>query len=692
MDSSRLINNLWLVHEILSHSEQEEISLFRRLYYELQNLETFSENIPHYRPHLISLLSDGLEQAVQSPERSILSVQTYSEPVLVRFLKQKHDDILLEWEVYLRGRTTGKGPDLFRTLEEAKFWLKQMAPLKYVDGAWLSHIHKINTPFASRRFTRILWQVLSEELGDGDLEKNHVFLYQKLIDDLKVDLPSGDSVDFVHERYGLNNLWVWKAAVGQLLISLFPNEFLPEILGFNMHFELITLSTMKATKELKELGIDNYYFLLHVCIDNSHSGHAAMAMKAVTKYMEHIEQTQSPEASLQAWKRIQAGYMLSEALGKEEKSKHTSFHTKYSKIIELFRGKAAASQMIHCANRAKIGPYSLVEWLAPRQWDCPVNQQKFLECLSNAKPWVVKGSSRKSLLIKELSWSGKMFGAFTQAETQILRQWIDHLGDDTKLYWEFTGREEVNQQELPAPSDAKILTATQGRQWCMDYSDIFLSTTTTATQLAMFTPQPSLEHGAISHMLLFLPLWFTHSCLLENLINVPFRTANPLAAAVLHILRAENGFSAETDGVTGIDELEKQGASSLIELGLEMANGTSQPVPESLEDIMIAEGGVSEFPRNMLSWSRDAVNNKVLLLGLCRAFLDLEEWVAESGILSFRSENWLRDIIKRKTDALDFCLVELSQDSHQYLTFIQGYQIGRFEIERCLDKCCADTA
>jgi hypothetical protein len=45
---------------------------------------------------------------------------------------------------------------------------------------------------------------------------------------------------------------------------------------------------MRAITELKELKLNDYYFLLHISIDNADSGHTAMAMHAVVKYMAHI--------------------------------------------------------------------------------------------------------------------------------------------------------------------------------------------------------------------------------------------------------------------------------------------------------------------------------------------------------------------------------------------------------------------
>jgi hypothetical protein len=113
----------------------------------------------------------------------------------------------------------------------------------------------------------------------------------------------------------VENQDIWEAAVGQLLISLFPNEFLPEILGFNMHYELITMDTMRAAHELKSLGLDSYYFLIHIVIDNADSGHTAMATHTVTRYLDMIRENEGEKAVEQAWKRVQVGYALSQTLG-----------------------------------------------------------------------------------------------------------------------------------------------------------------------------------------------------------------------------------------------------------------------------------------------------------------------------------------------------------------------------------------
>lgn len=94
---------------------------------------------------------------------------------------------------------------------------------------WLCSVHKITTPFALRSITRRAWQTLSEELGDGDLEKNHIFIYRELlrvVGVVGVQLPASYDASFILERHGMNNPQIWKAALGTI-----PDITLPERLS-----------------------------------------------------------------------------------------------------------------------------------------------------------------------------------------------------------------------------------------------------------------------------------------------------------------------------------------------------------------------------------------------------------------------------------------------------------------------------
>ena len=256
------------------------------------------------------------------------------------------------------------------------------------------------------------WQVLSEELGDGDLKKNHAHVYRELMKSAKLDLPAGDTADFIQPQHGLNDAAVWKASLAQLLISLIPHEFFAEILGFNMHFEALALETLKASRELKEVGLDPYYFMLHVSIDNADSGHTAIAQQAVCTYIELVAQTEGAVAAQQAWRRVQVGVNLSDSLpGKATcASKSQTAIESFPRsdleadLIKIIQAKALVAQKIHSHCEIKIGGRKLVDWLDPADLDSEQWQMDFLDSFSCSNAWISRGDSLNSRFVKELSW------------------------------------------------------------------------------------------------------------------------------------------------------------------------------------------------------------------------------------------------------------------------------------------------
>ncbi|GKT82641.1 LOW QUALITY PROTEIN: hypothetical protein Ct61P_00491 [Colletotrichum tofieldiae] len=101
-----------------------------------------------------------------------------------------------------QSRAAGQGLELFRDCDAVENWLKQAAPTKHVDEAWLDHVHNITTAFVLRPVSRNAWQVLSENFGDGDIEKNHVYLYRDLLEGIRLHLPDDFSAEFIDPGLG----------------------------------------------------------------------------------------------------------------------------------------------------------------------------------------------------------------------------------------------------------------------------------------------------------------------------------------------------------------------------------------------------------------------------------------------------------------------------------------------------------
>ena len=678
--------------KIQDKSRIEETSLYKELYFKLQSLERYPEILPQARDLLISMFSEVLAVAHKSHDTGILSVQKYTPEKIAGFVKREHDQVFQQWEQYLARRNAGSKREMFEDQQQAKHWLKRVAPIKCVDGGWLGHINKITTPFTLRRTCKDAWQILSEELGDGDSDRNHVHVYRELMREIGCALPEPYTAAFVEPQHGIGELGAWKAAVAQLLISLFPHEFLPEILGFNLKFESVTLETLKVAKELGELKLLNYYFLLHVAIDNADSGHTALALRAVIRYLEHVQCTEGEEATQKKWKRVQTGFILCDGLSELDDgpiartaTESFTFSASEAEVIGIFQAKGLVAHKIHCSSQIRIGNKKLVDWFEPGALASKQSQRNFLESLSNARPWVYKGDSDKSRLIRELSWGGIMFGSFTQNEVEAVKRWIRSTGKPSHdVYWSFVSRTAVSSHHVFQNQDVRV-----------DYP-VFSPITENSIEIGsdhcqIVRPQQLVDTRTIKirgspNLSKLLPLWFAHPCLLECFICVPSRTTTRSGSSIIRVLRAQYGFDVEGPGVAGMDEARRTESIGLVDLGLEMAKGSQFLEPTSLRDVLTR--WPSDFAISMLRWSMRPLDNEAFLFGLAMAFVELHEVIVSSTVpvFSVAHREILRQIAWREKTALQECLEELEVGSGQYASFNRGYNLGILEIEHCFDE------
>jgi len=174
-----------------------------------------------------------------------------------------------------------------------------------------------------------------------------------------------------------------------------------------------------------------------------------------------------------------------------------------------------------------------------------------------------------------------MFGAFSHDEVVALAAWIDSLdGGDTansaQPYWNFTGREQLISRNA----------VTELRDSAQHYPVLDASPPAKPKQM---TPEPVAKLPAVeqltqhpsgpeipaasavcSRMPDLVALWFAHVSLLENTIAATSRTASPLYAGILRVLRAQAGSAIEQPTVAGMDEMKRCSGGSLVDIGLEL--------------------------------------------------------------------------------------------------------------------------
>ncbi|KAI5776510.1 ATPase-like protein [Geopyxis carbonaria] len=529
-----------------------QITADKLLYHQLQNAETFPEALPRGRERLLTLLDRTVAAATAAaPSASgILSLPPrFDHSALEAFLRRADADTDAQFQAYIARRRSGGEREMLLDAAHARFWLRQAAPVKYVDGAWLGGVHRASTAPEHRAVTRTAWQILTEELGDGEIELNHVRVYEDLVKAAGLDLGRGDDARFVEAANNPNHdARIWEAAVSQLCVSLYPEEFLPELLGFNMAYESSAYCMLVAAQELRELKLDATYFLLHIAIDNGDMGHAAMGAHAVAELLAATPP--GPEQN-QLWRRVQAGYILAEGLP----TTPTPPSPTTLSVAAMWGRKAPWARPSHAVCRANIGGKTLGEWLDPAVY--PQHSHDFLTAMA-ASRWVAPGDPDASKLLRELRWGGRMFGAFTPSEIATVSQWIAELvpdvpADTPGAYAAFTGH--TPDRRLAAP-DAPVLPQLQLRTFAAPPR-------TLAALLA--TPQCHIPARRLAPLLIATAVPF------ERLPSHPVKCATPRGMAAVKALRALHGFGDAPRQCAGMDEvLRRDDAGGVVELGVRL--------------------------------------------------------------------------------------------------------------------------
>ena len=233
------------------------------------------------------------------------------------------DSVGEQYKQYLAERKSGAPRRFFSSKSHALYFLKGVAPTKLVDGAWLFGLLQHWEQGAMRP----LITTYLEELGNGVPEKNHVVIFQQLIDAHGCAQWQGLSED--HFVQGLI----------QLAMAYNADQFLPELIGYNLGYEQLPLHLLITAYELNELGIDPYYFTLHVTVDNADSGHARKAWEALQKLMPQVGDAD------EFMRRVDAGYRLND-LGASTSSVIDSFDL-HAELVGILRAKSAVGKNMH---------------------------------------------------------------------------------------------------------------------------------------------------------------------------------------------------------------------------------------------------------------------------------------------------------------------------------------------------------
>jgi hypothetical protein len=314
---------------------------------------------------------------------------------LLAWMDANAQSVHARYALYLEERRAGGPRRYFRNRAHALYVLRAIAPTKLVDGAWLYGLvrHAANPRFAP------LVRTYLEELGEGAREKNHVLLYRGLL--TRYDL---DPIDDLPDAY-------YEQGLVQLALGWNVEDFLPEVIGFNLGYEQLPLHLLITAYELNELAIDPYYFQLHVTVDNASTGHARRACDAVVDALPRLDDGGA------FWRRVRMGAQLSDA-GCGTTRIIESFDAD-REVLRIFAAKSVAGAGAH-SDYCRVGGRSVNDGLSS-----PENVGDFLAQLE-AQGWIRRGEPPESSRFWKLLQGerAEMFGVFSGYELQAIHDWI----------------------------------------------------------------------------------------------------------------------------------------------------------------------------------------------------------------------------------------------------------------------------
>ncbi|HWL28280.1 MAG TPA: iron-containing redox enzyme family protein [Burkholderiaceae bacterium] len=304
---------------------------------------------------------------------------------------------------YIAARRAGSPRRYFASKAHALYFLKAVAPTKMVDGAWL---YGLLPRWRDARYAHLI-RIYLEELGEGSPDKNHVVIYRSLL--------ATHGCDQWHD---LDDNYFVQGTL-QLALAYHAAHFLPEVIGFNLGYEQLPLHLLVSAYELNELGIDPYYFTLHVTVDNAASGHATKAMQGLFDALPHIADKD------EFYRRVMNGYKLSSAgVGTEDVIEEFSLD---DEVLNILMAKSRIGAQLH-SDYCRIAGKTVNEWLSE-----PGQLPGFIDSLQQAG-WIKRHQNPENSRFWKLIEGEQppMFGVFNSYERQLIHDWIagdsvDHL-------------------------------------------------------------------------------------------------------------------------------------------------------------------------------------------------------------------------------------------------------------------------
>lgn len=190
--------------------------------------------------------------------------------------------------------------------EEVIFTQSTYALGYLIDGAWL---HKLaNVGHYERPSDAMLFSIYADEMGHGDLVKNHITLTHRVLASLGIRLPHIRDEAFKAQSELPDDLYGF--SLHQLCLCLLPDTFYNELLGYNFAIEMFGSGELRLheLQKLRHHGFDDCYEQAHLAIDNFSAGHTKQAADIIVAYLDGVRRAAGESVLQQEWRRIWRGY------------------------------------------------------------------------------------------------------------------------------------------------------------------------------------------------------------------------------------------------------------------------------------------------------------------------------------------------------------------------------------------------
>lgn len=351
------------------------------------------------------------KQFKSDPDQRVYKFFKYSPGAFEARLQQIYNQLAAEGQLFSADDEAWHYADVVERI-------RQLAPFNQLDGAWLRYATDAG-PIAD--VNSFLFDIWSDETGNGDPALNHANLYTALLQSQGIYLADIRSRDYSDNQDLLDSAFT--APLFELVISQFSEDFFPEILGMTLQLEWEVLSLWPGVKRLERQHINAQFYRMHIGIDNADDGHGAKGKMAVQQYLDALREKSGDEEVEKQWERIWTGYAAFATTG--DIANDLIVQRDYPPTIEqqmlsLIARKQPFAQLNH-------GNDNLPKFAGNRLNDWFEEPQGLLDLLA-ASNYVVPGDPDASYLLNDrTTYRGPMYKVFSPDELKLWADWIRWL-------------------------------------------------------------------------------------------------------------------------------------------------------------------------------------------------------------------------------------------------------------------------